>query len=101
MNKIPPIYTFYKEDGKWKHKLNAEFPAYMFQTCGFPFEMTLEELQKTTLQQRLIRMKDDWVTFCKENNISEQELNEIKESNEINKDELIKEVDYLIDQSKK
>jgi len=63
------LFAFYKEDGKWKNKINTKFTFYMFQTHGFPLELTLEEINNyTPLQMEMARI-NSWRTFVKDNNI--------------------------------
>lgn len=89
MKKIPPVWNFIKNKGKWTHELNNKFLFYMLSTYGLPAEMTCEEINNYTPKERVNSIFKDWVSFTKRENISVEELDSIRENNLKNKEEFM------------
>jgi len=62
-------FTFEKIDGKWKSKLNPKWFFFMYSTYGFPLELSLEEIEKWSLTERLVAIGKSWEVFAKKNKI--------------------------------
>jgi len=89
-----PLFKFYKEDGEWKSKINAELLVYFYQTYGLPREIMMDDLEvrlkdkEWTTRQKI----NDWEEFIESGGVSKDELEELKNRNTLTEEEFINKI---------
>lgn len=85
-----------KDFKKWRQEKIDKLAFKMYTVHGLPLEYFNDEMLKLTTKEKLLWQLNDWIDYCKEKKVPEEELEKNRKKLQDNKEELILELDKLL-----